>query len=161
MKRKFIIILLTTFLSLNIAWSVFAKEKPEDKFYSSLSENEQKYKEYQNATLNIRRKLNGSSEFRDLEKELAKYGYGDLSYDYPDIEVYFFASIYEDKYMVIRKYAIYDLKGNFLNGGFVRTAKRDAVNNGEFNGWKDKDSKDKDSKDKGKEDNLADDNPTD
>lgn len=156
MKRKFIIILLTTFLSLNIAWSVFAKENPEDEFYSSLSKNEQKYKEYQNATLNIREKLNGSSELRELEKELAKYGYGDLSYDYPDIEVYFFASVYEDKNMVIRKYAIYDLKGNFLNGGFGRKAKRDAVNNGEFDGWKDQDSKGK-----AKEDNLADDNPTD
>jgi len=39
--------------------------------------------------------------------------------------------------MRIRKYAIYDLKGNFLNGGVGRTAKRDAVTRGEFNGWKD------------------------
>lgn len=154
LKSKFIIILLTTFLSLNIAWNVFAKENPEDEFYSTLSKNEQKYKEYQNATLNIRRKINDSSELRDLEKELAKYGYGDFSYDYPDVEVYFFASIYEDKYMVIRKYAVYDIKGNFLNGGFGQTAKRDAVNKGEFNGWKDR-------KDKIEEDNLADDDPTD
>jgi len=93
LKRRFIIIILSTFLSLNIAWSVFAKEKPEDEFYSTLSKNEHEYKEYQNATLNIRKKLNGSSELRELEKELAKYNFGDLSYDYPDIEVYFYASI--------------------------------------------------------------------
>lgn len=151
MKSKFLIILLTTFLTLNISWSVFAKDKPEDEFYSSLSKNEHEYKEYQNATLNIRKKLNGSSELRDLEKELDKYNFGDLSYDYPDIEVYFFASIYEDKLMLITKYAIYDLKGEFLNGGVGRTAKRNAVINGEFNGWKDNVG----------EDELSDDNPTD
>lgn len=151
MKGKFIITLLTTFLSLNIAWNVFAIDTPEDEFYSSLTKNEHEYKEYQNATLNIRKKLNGSSELRDLEKELDKYNFGDLSYDYPDIEVYFFASIYEDKHMLITKYAIYDLKGNFLESGVRRTAKKEAVLNGEFNGWKDNVG----------ENELSDNNPTD
>ena len=119
---------------MNITWFVLEKNKPEDEFYSSLSQNENKYKEYKNATLNIRKKINGI-ELKQVEKELGKYSFGALSADYPQHEVYFFASIYEDDHMIVKKYAIYDLDGKLLNSGIHRAAKKEAVLNGEFNGW--------------------------
>lgn len=150
MKSNFIILLLVSLISLNISWSISATSKPEDDFYSSLSKNVNVYKEYKNATFNIRKKLDGR-ELKILEKELAKYSFGTLTTDYPKREVYFFASYYEDKQMIVKKYAIYDLEGNLLNSGFGRTAKKEAVLSGEFNGWKNPSG--------GNE--LADENPTD
>lgn len=150
MKKSFLILSLISLISLSITWSAFATNKPEDDFYSSLSKNENEYKEYKNATFNIRKKLNGS-ELKELEQELAKYSFSALTADYPEHDVYFFASYYEDKHMVVKKYAIYDLDENLLYSGVGRTAKKEAVLNGEFNGWKNASG----------ENELADDNPTD
>ncbi|TQR20611.1 hypothetical protein [Psychrobacillus vulpis] len=117
MHKKFIMIVLMIFISLNISWTAFAKDRPEDEFYSSLSQNEIKYKEYKNATMNIRKKLNGS-ELEKLDKGLGKFAFRSFV-DYPPVDVYFYASIYEDNHMIVKKYAIYDLYGKFLNGGYV------------------------------------------
>lgn len=134
MKRIFYIVIITSLISLNISWSVFAKDKPEDEFYSKLTENEQVYQEYQKATINIREKINGS-KLQELDKDLGKNSFGSFA-NYPDVDVYFFASIYEDNLILVKKYAIYDLNGKFLNGGVSRIAKKEAVFSGEFKGWK-------------------------
>ena len=114
--------------------TVLAKEIPEDSLYFSLTKNKHAYREYQNATLNIREKIN-EKDLHKLDQKLGKYSFGDLSAEYLNREVYFFASIYEDKLMIVKKYAIYDLQGNLLNSGFGRNAKKEAVIKGEFIGW--------------------------
>jgi len=134
LKSKIIVLLVLSLLMLTTTMTVLAQEKPEDKFYSSLTNNKHIYKEYQNATLNIREKIN-EKDLHELDLKLGKYSFGDLSNEYKDKEVYFFASVYEDQLMVVKKYVIYDLQGNLLNLGFGRKAKKEAVLNGEFNGW--------------------------
>ncbi|MBK3497090.1 hypothetical protein JFL43_20090 [Viridibacillus sp. YIM B01967] len=135
MKLKILIVLLMPFIFLNSTGYVFAKDKSADEFYSSLSENEQIFKEYKNATLNVRKKVNGS-DLEVVQKDLGEYSFHTLPAGYKGQDLYFFASIYEDKHMIVKKYALYDLKGEFLEGEFGRSAKREAIENGEFNGWK-------------------------
>ncbi|MGF9975922.1 hypothetical protein [Viridibacillus arvi] len=149
---KIPLILIMVFTCFSITWPVYAKDQSVDKFYSSLSENANVYKEYKNATLNIREKVNGSELEEVVQKKLGKYALHNVTdFDYSNQELYFFASVFEDKYMIVKKYAFYDLKGNLLESGFDRTAKKEAVLNGEFKGWN--------MEDVHGEDTLSDDDP--
>ena len=133
--KKILVLFLMAFILLNSSSFGLASGKPEDEFYSSLTTNEHVYKEYKNATLNIRKFINGS-ELKDIDKELGKYSFGELTAEPLEQDIYFFASIYENKHMIVKKYAIYDLQGNLLTSGYNRLAKKASVLNGEFSGWK-------------------------
>ncbi|WP_397538532.1 hypothetical protein [Rummeliibacillus pycnus] len=150
MKHKLYLILLIFFACLNISSIVNAKEKSVDEFYSSLPQKEHVYKEYKNATLNIREKVNGS-DLDVIQKKLGRYALLSLPTDYRGQVLYFFASVYEDKRMIVKKSVFYDLNGKFLEANFTRTAKKEAVLNGEFDGWDGATNSDE----------LADDNPLD
>lgn len=132
--KKYIILLLVTLISLNLSSASFAIQKPEDVFYSSLVKSEHGYREYSNATLNIRRLIN-ASQLEKLDSELGKYSFTLSSIDSISEDIFFFASIYEDKNMLVKKYAIYSLNGDLLYSGYGRNANKEAVLKGEFNGW--------------------------
>lgn len=125
--------MILAFTCLNITF-VQAKDNSADEFYNSLSKNEHPYKEYKNATLNIREKVNGSN-LDEIQKKLGKYALDSLPTDYKGTELYFFASVYEDAQVLVEKAIFYDMKGNFLGGSFSRLAKKEAVLKGEFKGW--------------------------
>lgn len=133
--KKILAYFLMAFILLNSSSFSLAKGKPEDEFYSSLTTNVHMYKEYKNATLNIRKLIDGS-ELKNIDKELGKYSFGELTAEPLDQEIYFFASIYENKHMIVKKYAIYNLQGKLLTSGHNRLAKKASVLNGEFSGWK-------------------------
>ena len=133
MKIKYFLIMILAFTCLNIGF-VQAKDNSADEFYNSLSKNEHPYKEYKNATLNIREKVNGSN-LDEIQKKLGKYALDSLPTDYKGKELYFFASVYEDNHVIVEKSIFYDMKGDFLEGNFSRLAKKDAVLKGEFKGW--------------------------
>ncbi len=113
----------TILLIMNIAPTVLAKDKQIDEFYSALS-NENVYKEYKKATLNIRKKMKVTA-YKDLEKELGKYSFdvGLLPNSIPKNDVYFFASIIDNDKRIVKKFAIYQLDGELFTSGYSSRTK--------------------------------------
>lgn len=134
-KLSLVLIISLMCLSVTVYASNVENSSEVEKFYLSLTENKDVYREYKNATLNIREKIKGT-ELKHIEKKLFnEYGIGPVVPEYFEDEIYFFASIYEDNKMVVDKHAIYNLDGQLLYSGHGRKAKKEAVNKGEFNGW--------------------------
>lgn len=131
MNKKILLVLALSLLLPTFNVIALAEEK-EDAFYSSLSEKE--YKEYAHAKLNVRKKILGK-DLDEASNSLGKYSFGELS-NFPDNdEFYFFASAIEDKNMIVKKYAIYDVNGKRIETGVHRHAKKEAVMKKDFNGW--------------------------
>lgn len=110
-----------------------------DRFYSLLPVDE--YKEYENATENIRDKMlygdvNGVAS-EHLGKDYVNNKEIGLSNKISsNTEVFFLASIINDDRMEVKKYAVYDANsGNRLESGISKIAKKEAVREGKFNGW--------------------------
>lgn len=134
MYKKVKLFLVLFLLLPNLTISALAANNPVDEFYTSLPGNE--YKEYSHANVNVREKV--------LGKDLAKASAGLGEYTFPssdfsgfssDKEYYFFASAIENKQMIIKKYAIYDIDGKRVAAGIHSHAKKEAVMKKEFNGW--------------------------
>ncbi|WP_397538549.1 hypothetical protein [Rummeliibacillus pycnus] len=123
MKKILQIMIPTILLIMNIAPTVLAKDKQIDEFYSALS-NENVYKEYKKATLNIRKKMKVTA-YKDLEKELGKYSFdvGLLPNSIPKNDVYFFASIIDNDKRIVKKFAIYQLDGELFTSGYSSRTK--------------------------------------
>lgn len=134
MNKKIIYIFVLSLIlsNLSVGKVVFGADKSADEFYSLLPESE--YKEYTDAKINVREKTLGKN-INEASKGLGKYSFGDLA-EYPDNEIYyFFASAIEDKNMIIKKFAVYNVSGKRIETGMHRVAKKEAVMKDGFNGW--------------------------
>jgi len=126
--KKIICMLIGCFFLSFPAVTIHAAYSP-DEFYINLGAHE--YKEYANATVNIRKRVFGK-ELSDLSKYSKSYFSEEgIAVDSPHQEYYFFASILDNAQRTIIKYAIYTPEGKRIAAGFNRQAKKESG----FNGW--------------------------